>query len=509
VGPDPATYERTVKYAYRRSYLIIIAIVVLVAALALFGGRLFAAGGNLFGSIGNPGGGGTGTDAGHPGTGGPFALVGSVDLGLDGAHAVAAGANQIFYASTGGGKTVVHAVDPATGRDKWTQTTKVEPAEESLAVAGDLLILDARKSATDGGKDMRVVLQAADGHEIRKIDWTGRKDVAYFGGDVITASDRPYQSQRINLRTGQVAWTHPAPRAVFIADHRVNPELTWVADGKNGPPPVKGFAESLGANPNRVVELNTEDGTAAVLDGNGKQTASAKVPVDDKLWTAFDGLLVGALTDEASPGRAQLGMYRLDNLKQAWPPIPFSPGDEIQYVHPCNERLVCVTYQKKSDDTKAIIAVDTRTGQKVTWQRQPPYGEFSEDPYWLVQGGLMVYGEGSFPPQLHCRRTGIEVLNPTTGETLHALAESKAGCGDSLVGAASRYVVMSTIHVNTGNGKTSVQVSLVDVTTGKQTDRLDAGPADKPLDKVAVLGTTVGLIGSDGRLRIAAATKLA
>jgi hypothetical protein len=385
----------------------------------------------------------------------------------------------------------------------------VEPAEESLTVVGDLLLLDARKSATDGGKDMRVVIQAADGHEIRKMDWSSRKDVAYFGTDVITAVDRPYQTQRVNLRSGQSGWIHPAPKDLILADHRVNPELTWASDGRNGPVPVKGVAESFGVNANRVVELNTRLGTADVLDGAGKQVASGRVPVDDKLWTAFDGLLIGALTDEASAGRAQLAAYRLDNLKPAWPAVPLSPGDEIQYVHPCNERLVCVTYQKKSDDNKAILVVDTRTGQKVTWSRQPAYGEFSEDPYWLVQGGLMVYGEGSFPPELNCRKTGIEVLDSTSGAALHPLAGAAAGCGDGVIGAAGRYVVMSTIHVNVSTSQTTVQVSLVDVTTGKRTDRLDVGPGDKQIDGVAVLGTTVGVIGSDHKLRIAAASKLA
>src|SRR5207247_9088990 len=133
---------------------------------------------------------------------------------------------------------------------------------------------------------------------------------------------------------------------------------------------------SFGANPNRVVELNTDAGTADVLDGNGKQLAAGQVPVDDKVWTAFDGLLVGGLTDEASGGRPQLAGYRLDTLKPAWAAIGLTPGDEIKYVHPCGAQLVCATYQKKSDDTKALLVVNTRTGQKVTWTRHPPFGDF-------------------------------------------------------------------------------------------------------------------------------------
>ena len=508
--PAPGYYKRVVRYAYLRTFLILLVVVALVVVLAIFGGRLITSGSNLFNGLTHGGGPGSGGDPGQPGTGGPLTLVGSeIDLGGDGAHAVAAGADLVFYAVTGNGKTAVHAVDPASGKDRWSVSSAVEPAEASLTVAGDLLLLDAKKSATDGGKDMRVVYQVSDGHELRKLDWSARKDAAYLGSDVIVSSDRPYQTQRVNLRTGQVAWTHPAPKDVFIADHRVNPELTWNPDGRNGPVPVKGVAESFGANPNRVVELNTEAGTADVLDGNGKQLASGQVPVDDKLWTAFDGLLVGALTSEASAGRPQLAGYRLDNLKPAWPAIGLTPGDEIKYVHPCGAQLVCATYQKKSDDTGAILVVDTRTGQKVTWTRQPAYGEFSEEPYWLVQGGLMVYGEGTFPPQLGCRRTGIEVLNSTTGELLHALAAAQLGCPDSLIGAAGKYVAMSSVHVDVNTSRTSWQVSLVDVSTGKQSDRLDVGPASGQVDGIAVLGTTLGVIGTDHKLRVASAAKLA
>jgi outer membrane protein assembly factor BamB len=507
--PEPASFDRSVKSAYRRAY-ILIGVIILVVLLLAFGSQLFKAGSNLFSGIGGAATPGSGGGGNHSGTGGPLALVApAVDLAGEGAHAVAAGGNQVFYSVTGGGQTVVRAVDPASGKEKWSQNVKVEPQEESLTVLGDLLILDAKQSASDGGKDMRVVLQAADGHEIRKLDWSGRKDVAFFGGDAVTSSDRPMQSQRLNLRTGQVAWSHPAPKDVIIADHRVNPEFTWNSDGKNVPPKAKGFIESLGVNPNRVVELNDENGTAVVLDGNGKQTASGKVPVDDKLWTVFNGLLIGALTSDASAGKAQLAMYRLDGLKQAFPPVAFNPGDEIKYVHPCNERLVCVTYQKKSDDTNAVVALDVQTGQKVTWQRQPAYGDFADDPYWLLVNGRMIYGEGSFPPHLICRGTGLEVLDATSGQALHTLADVKAGCGDGLSGSDGKYLAMTTYKVNTGTDKVSVQLSLVDVGTGKRTDEIDIGPSEPgPVEEIAVLGTTVAAIGNDRRLRIASASKL-
>ena len=144
----------------------------------------------------------------------------------------------------------------------------------------------------------------------------------------------------------------------------------------------------------------------------------------------------------------------------------------------------------------------------MTWNRQPAYGDFSEHPYWLAQGGLMVYGEGSFPPELGCRGTGIEVLNSATGELLHGLSAPASGCGDSLIGAAGKYLAMSTVHVNVANSKPSWQVSLVDASTGKQSDRMDVGPAEVAIDGVAVAGTTLAVIGADHHLRIASAAKL-
>ena len=71
-----------------------------------------------------------------------------------------------------------------------------------------------------------------------------------------------------------------------------------------------------------------------------------------------------------------------------------------------------------------------------------------------------------------------------------------------------KYLAMSTVHVNLANSKTSWQVSLVDASTGKQSDRMDVGPAEVAIDGVAVAGTTLAVIGADHHLRIASAAKL-
>jgi hypothetical protein len=101
------------------------------------------------------------------------------------------------------------------------------------------------------------------------------------------------------------------------------------------------------------------------------------------------------------------------------------------------------------------------------------------------------------------------VLDPATGEALHELAKVETACGDEVIGTSGRYAVMSTIHVILPSGRSTYQVSLVDVVTGKQSDALDVGPTDNQVDSVAVQGTTLVVVGSDRQLRIAAATKLA
>jgi len=101
------------------------------------------------------------------------------------------------------------------------------------------------------------------------------------------------------------------------------------------------------------------------------------------------------------------------------------------------------------------------------------------------------------------------VLDATNGQALHTLADVHAGCGDGLVGSDGRYLAMTTYKLNNATDKTSVQLSLVDVNTGKRTDEIDIGPSEPgPVEEIAVLGTTIAAIGNDRRLRIAAAARL-
>src|SRR5437764_53244 len=295
--PAPAPVRRR---ALVRGLITTAVVVALAIGLSYGGVQLFGAAkkavGNLpgIGTAGGAGGGGQG------GSGGGLAPVGApIDLSGDGARSVAAGANLVFYAVSGNGKTVVHAVDPATGREKWAQSVVLDPSEASMHTVGDLLVVDGKASATDAGKDMRVVLQTGDGKLLQKLDWSRREDVAYLGTDAIVATTwEPYQTVRVNLRTGQTVWKSP-PIASINAEHPVNPELTWTAGPADVAAPIKGFTESFGVNPNRFVQIDGNEGTAQVINGAGKVTPSGKVGLDDPInqptWTAFDGLVTGAL----------------------------------------------------------------------------------------------------------------------------------------------------------------------------------------------------------------------
>jgi hypothetical protein len=512
-SPTPAPRRSPVRLLVTLGVVLAILVAVGYGGVKIFGAATQALHG--FPSItgGNATGNGAGNGGAQLGSGGGLQLAGApIDLSGDGARAVTAGANLVFYAVGGNGNIVVHAAEPATGKEKWARTVAVDPAEARLHTVGDLLVLDATKSASDAGKDIRVVLATSDGHQVQKLDWSNRDDVAYLGTDAIVATTwQPYQTLRVNLRTGQTVWKSP-PIASIIAYHPVSPVLTWSVGPANVPAPQKGFTESFGVNPDRFVQLDASKATVQVVNGAGKVVTSGPVPIDDpvndRLWTAFDGLVVGALNDEAAPGRAAVGGYRVDNLKQAWTPVGLSPGDEVKYVHPCAEHLVCVTYQKKSDDNPAVFAIETTTGKRINWASPPPFGDFSSDPYWLVLGNQMLYGEGSFPPQLGCRDTGLAVLDPNTGAATHELFPVKSACSAQAMAGAGRYVAVRNISVAVPSGRVSWQASVVDLSTGKQTDTMDLGASDKQVPEVlAVSGTTLAAVGTDHKLRIAT-TKL-
>jgi hypothetical protein len=493
---------------------IVLTVVVLAVVVALgWGGTaLFKAGASKFGGIG--GAGSTNTGGASSGGGGPLHPVGSpIDVSGDGARAVTAAASGVYYSMTSSGTTTVYALDSATGREKWKRDVAVEPAEANLRVVSDLVVLDATKSATDGGKDMRVVLRAGDGQVLQKLDWSDRRDVAYVGSDAIVETTwDPHRTLRVNLRSGATVWTSKQ-LASTIAWHPVKPELTWAAGPTNLPAPVGAFTESFGVNPDRFVQLDASAGKAQVVSGSGAVTVSGSVTIDDDvnddIWTAYDGLLIGSVNDTASGGKGQVAAYRLDNLKPAWNAVGFSAGDTIKYVHPCGDHLVCVAYTKKSGGTPVAVAIDTRTGQRLNWTKMPAdrFGDSSTELYWLVLAGAMVYGESGFPAQIGCDKTGLDVVDPGNGTISRSLVESERFCSALAIGGAGRYLAVRSVGLK---GSTTVwQMSLLDLTTGKQSATLDVGSGDDLPQRASTAGNVLAVIGADHKLYVASAPSMA
>ncbi len=512
--PPPAPPPAPTRYL-SPTVRIVVTVVVLAVIVALgWGGTaLFKVVNRTFSGLGSGGTAGSNPGGGNPGGGsgggGDLKLLGAaIDLPADGKVAVTAAPTGIFYAVTGSGKTTVHALDAATGNEKWKQDVAVEPKDVSLRVVQDLLVLDAKESASDDGKDMRVVIPIADSRQVRKLDWSKKADVAYLGTDAIVATTwNPYRTQRINLRTEQVAWSS-TPLASIIAYHPVKPELTWTAGTNNLPAPFGTVAESFGVSSDRIVQLDASAGKAQVVNGSGKVTVSGSVTIDDDvnddIWTAFDGLVVGATTSAASRGKAQLAGYRLGDLKQAWNPVAFGAGDEIKYVHPCGEHLVCVAYTRNASGNPAVVAVNTQTGQRLDWTKMPAaqFGEHSTDLYWLVLGKAAVYGEATFPPQLGSDKTGLEVVDPNSGATIQSLAAPGSFGSYVVIGGSGRYVAIRT------RGSSGWQVSLQDLTTGKRSATLDVGDGDELPQEAATVDKVLAVVGADHKLYVATAPNI-
>jgi hypothetical protein len=463
-----------------------------------------------------------GSGTGSPSGGRLLTFGAPIDLsGVSGAVAVTASDAGVFYTTTSAGRTTVHGLWPQTGEPMWTRDVSMNPTEASLRTVGGFLVLDGKKSATDGGRDIRVVLDPMNGSQKQKLDWTQRTDVAYVGMEAIAATtSRPYQTVRVNLLTGSQVWTS-TPIASVNAWHPVKPELTWAVQHSNTPgqpdnlPAVwDGFAESFGVNGDRFVQLDASGGTAQVLDGAGKVTVSGKVTVDDDilddLWTAFDGLLIGAMKDGApGGGTGFVTAYQLDNLKPAWStPVGIDAGDDVRYVHPCGEHLVCAGYDRHPSGTSAVVGIDTRTGQWLEWNKMPAaqFGGSSTKPSWLVLDSKVVYGASSFPPQISCQDTGIEVVDATNGATVRTLASPAKTSSATVIGAAGRYVAVRTVGVH--GTETVWRIALLDLVTGRQTAPMDIGSGDHPPQQAAINRNEVAVLGADRKLYIATAPDL-
>ncbi|MEV0610614.1 Hsp70 family protein [Polymorphospora rubra] len=352
------------------------------------------------GAGGSPSGGGLGPFGGGR-SGGDLVQV--TERPASGAGEVAAAAvnGHVVSAVVGLGSTEVVSLPVAGGEPRWTTTLEVEPTEVRLTPVGELIVVDAPDSATDGGDWIRSVLQESDGKLVWRGKWDrDRTDVVFLGGDVVVEiRDGIYDNAvvRVDLRTGKEKWRRAGPDDLLVIDsHRVEAMRQWTGpEAAAGPgvlPVASGtFVETITAG-DVVVELDNVRGRGYLLDANtGKPRGSGSLPIVEDFWTAYDGFVVGQLNDDASPGRSVVAGFSVPGFKQEWS-MPLAAGTTVDKVKPCGQHLVCVAVDARANDGDKTMALDVRTGLE-KWSVGV---EWSTEEDWFVTEGGLLFGEGLF-----------------------------------------------------------------------------------------------------------------
>ena len=481
-----------------------IAAVVTVILLALTGGW-YTFGRTLFNkaTAAVSAGSGTGDGSGGNSSGGDGAGPAlaetrpAITLSAVGATWAISDGQYVYYAEVGTGQTKVTAAPVGGGANRWSVAVPIEPEEVHLSVQSGLLIVDGRNSATDGGKNARAVLDLATGTQRWKGPWVDMLDVAYPGTDVIVEvrGSKP-ATERVDLLTGKVTWSHPGPQgSVVIDDRRVGAVLSWPTDPVThaAPAPLDdtnfagpdraAFRRSLAADPTIVVELDEGAGKASVVEtGTGRASRSGNVALDMSKWTVFDSLIIGRASDAASPSKDVLYAYDLTSLARKWE-LPAAVGDKIKAVRPCGQHLVCVVTDLNVGDL-AFSAVDTRTG-KESW-RNPM--DFAVDAGWYPLGGQLLFGDSAFAPVYD-----PVVLDPVTGKSSHAFGTNRqfhALAGDGPRAALEYFAANSHDYVGVG-----------DLRSGRRSGGVDLG--EKQAKQVSLVGDILTVITEGHQLRIA------
>lgn len=325
-------------------------------------------------------------------------LVSETQLSTLDATAMTTAGGVAYIGEVSTGLTTVTAMD-AAGTTLWTQEYELEPTDLHLGVVGDVLLLDAASSATDAGEDMRAAVALADGAFLWKQSWYGRSDVAFYGNEVIVEQRDGFEDNaviRVDLLTGKQIWSKEGPYDLFIIDtYRARAEAIW-DEGEGGPGTIPPNSYALHDNlaaTDRLVELDPDEGTAVVRDAaDGSAIHSGDLPLDGDIWTAYDGLAIGKLSDDASPGRAALGAFAIDGLDESWR-IEFNAGFSIKNVKACGPQLVCAALDHSdASDQYKTIAINTRTGLQ-EWEIGV---EWHVDEHWYSGPNGLVLGDQPF-----------------------------------------------------------------------------------------------------------------
>ncbi|MFG3343132.1 Hsp70 family protein [Glycomyces sp. NPDC048151] len=418
--------------------------------------------------------------------GGPALTLGyEQQLNATGAGAVTAADSLAILAEVADGQTTVSAVS-AEGEPVWTTSIELEPTELFLTVVGEVLLVDATASATDGGQNMRAALSYDSGEFLWKQPWIDRNDVAYYGSEAIVEQRTGFEDNaviRIDLTTGEEVWKELGPYDLFIIDeYRVRAATVWDEGAEDlGAVPPNSYAlyDNLAAS-DRIVELLPDDGTAIVRDAaDGSVVHDGDLPVNSEYWTAFDDLVIAKASDEASPGRDTLVAHALSDFGEAWR-IELDVAFTIQHVKACGPHLVCAALDHaNADDQYKTIAVDTQTGKQV-WETVV---EWSVDDHWYSTPSGIVHGDQVFDTV-----DSAQILDFEGGQVLE---------GELFTSAIAVRGGLAAMEVSTMGGW---DVAVVDTATGERSAGADVG-ADLP-EHAALAGNLLVVLGGDMKARV-------
>jgi outer membrane protein assembly factor BamB len=441
---------------------------------------------------------GTGLGSGDNGNGGaagaPLAEVHRVPLTRDGAVDVLVAGDAVVYAVTGGGGTEVVSLPGGGGRPRWRKVVPVEPSDLRLTAVDHLIVLDAADASTHGGDDVRSVLAAADGAVRWTKRWENRADVAYVGTDAIVELEDSFTANavlRVDLRTGKERWKRPGGDDTLVIDeHRIEAVRTWPA-GKAAAalPGVEGVLfDAIAAAPDGVVELDADAGQGFLVDtANGRTVNRGALPIDNEIWTAYGGLVIGLLNDDASGGKAVLAAYRLPSFTRAWQ-LPLTNGFTVERIKACGRYLVCMAVdQPQTDET---VAVDIRTGERV-WSVPV---EWSDEEGWYVTGERLLFGEATFGPV-------------SEGKVLAPDGKPVAGLDKIPYVTAVRGERMLVRDTALVGSEVVWRVSVADAGTGRATTTVDVGA--EPAIRTSIGGDLAAVVTIGREVLVLTADELA
>ncbi|MEE6260025.1 Hsp70 family protein [Plantactinospora sonchi] len=397
---------------------------------------------------------------------------------------------HVISAATGAGSTEIISLPAGSTTPRWKTTLKIEPETLRLTALADLIVIDAHDTVTHDGDNIRAVISATDGTLRWQHEWPDdRTDIAYYGTDAIVEIRGDSDSLailRVDLRTGKEKWNRRGEPDLLVTDeHRAEPMRQWPTtdptDSGTLPATDGTLTDATVAAPT-IVELDTTNGRGHVLDADtGKPRRSGALPLDDELWTAYAGKIIGRHTTQ----RHILTAYDATTLRPAWT-VRLGANERLEHLKPCGPQLICTTIGN-SDARYTVLALNTETGDRV-WQHETE----NSDTNWYVHGGTIVTGRATFDPV-----NDPQLRATTDGQPRRELPEHS-----TVLATADDWMVLSTVAP--GNPVTwRIHIEAMNSTT--RTGPVEVG-AERPR-RVAINGDLVGVVTADRRTLVVTVTR--